>query len=122
MRPIPSSRATATWRSQAREKGAGLASAEYLPGARIVRAFNAVGYARLPEIAQRKGERPGMPIAGDERSAIAVASRLVRDVGFEPVLVGPLAMGRHLIPGTPLAGVHDAGEAPAGRCDLEVRR
>jgi len=25
-------------------------------------------------------------------------------VGFEPVLVGPLAMGRHLIPGTPLAG------------------
>jgi predicted dinucleotide-binding enzyme len=90
---------------QAREKGAGLASAEFLPGARIVRAFNAVGYARLPEIAQGKGERPGMPMAGDDAKAIAVASRLVRDVGFEPVLVGPLAMGKHLIPGTPLAGV-----------------
>jgi len=31
----------ATW---AREKGAGLASAELLPGAHLVRAFNAIGY------------------------------------------------------------------------------
>ena len=93
----------ATW---AREKGAGLASAELLPGARIVRAFNAIGYSRLPEIAQGQGERPGMPMAGDDASAIKVASRLVREVGFEPVVVGPLAMGKHLIPGTPLAGVH----------------
>src|SRR5262245_41065996 len=89
----------------AREKGAGLASAEFLPGARIVRAFNAVGYARLPEIAQGKEGRPGMPMAGDDAKAIAVASRLVRDVGFEPVVIGPLMMGKHLIPGTPLAGV-----------------
>jgi hypothetical protein len=91
----------ATW---AREKGAGLASAELLPGARIVRAFNAVGAARLPEIAQSRGARTGMPIAGDDANAIATASSLIREVGFEPVLVGPLAMGRHLIPGTPLAG------------------
>ena len=92
----------ATW---ARDKGAGVASAELLPGARIVRAFNAVGAARLPEIAQGQGPRPGMPIASDDANAVATASRLIRDVGFEPVLVGPLAMGRHLIPGTPLAGV-----------------
>jgi hypothetical protein len=102
--PIPSRDGEiATW---ARQKGAGLASAELLPGARIVRAFNAIGYARLPEIAQRQGERPGMPMAGDDKAAIAVASRLVRDVGFEPVVIGNLAMGRHLVPGTPLAGVH----------------
>jgi hypothetical protein len=87
----------------ARQKGAGLASAELLPGARLVRAFNAVGYARLPEAAQR-AQRDGMPIAGDDANAIAVASRLVRDTGYEPVLIGPLAMGRHLVPGTPLAG------------------
>ncbi len=90
----------------AREKGAGLASAELLPGARIVRAFNAIGYARLPEIAKGQGERPGMPMAGDDASAIAVASRLVREIGFEPVVVGPLAMGKYLVPGTPLAGEH----------------
>ena len=93
----------ATW---AREKGAGLASAELLPGARLVRAFNAIGYARLPEASQRQGERIGMPMAGDDARAIAVASRLVREIGYEPVLIGPLAMGRYLIPGTPLAGEH----------------
>ena len=93
----------ATW---AREIGAGLASAELLPGARLVRAFNAIGYSRLPEIAKRQGERTGMPIAGDDPGAIKVASRLVRDIGFEPVVIGPLAMGKYLIPGTPLAGEH----------------
>ena len=89
--------------SWAREKGAGLASAELLPGARIVRAFNAIGYAKLPDMAKRT-EPTGMPIAGDDANAIAVASRLVRDVGLEPVVVGPLAMGKYLMPGTPLGG------------------
>jgi predicted dinucleotide-binding enzyme len=93
----------ATW---ARDKGAGLASAELLPGARIVRAFNAIGYARLPEFAQSKGERIGMPIAGDDAKAIEVASQLIREIGLEPVLVGPLAMGKYLVPGTPLGGEH----------------
>lgn len=87
----------------AQEKGAGLASAELLPGARIVRAFNAIGYARLPEAASRK-PRAGMPIAGDDKQAIAIASALIRDVGYEPVLIGGLAMGRHLVPRQPLAG------------------
>jgi len=90
--------------TKAREKGAGLASAELLPGARLVRAFNAIGYSTMQSAGQRKGERMGMPIAGDDSGAIAVASRLVREVGYEPVLVGPLAMGKYLIPGTPLSG------------------
>lgn len=90
--------------TQAREKGAGLASAEFLPGARIVRAFNAIGFSQMADAAQRHGGRMGMPIAGDDASAISVASRLVREVGYEPVLVGGLAMGKYLIPGTPLAG------------------
>lgn len=84
--------------------GEGRPSAELLPGARIVRAFNAVGYARLPVIAESKGERVGMPIASDDANAVAIASRLIRDVGFEPVLIGPLAKGKYLIPGTPLSG------------------
>lgn len=94
----------------ARDKGAGLASAELLPGARIVRAFNAVGATRLPEIAAGQRERPGMPMASDDQKAVEIASRLVRDAGFEPVLVGGLAMGRHLIPGTPLAGERSPAE------------
>lgn len=88
----------------AREKGAGIASSEFLPGARIVRAFNAIGAARMAEAASRS-ERVGMPIAGDDPNAISVASALIRDVGYEPVLVGTLAaMGKYLVPGTPLAG------------------
>jgi predicted dinucleotide-binding enzyme len=87
----------------AREKGAGLASAELLPGARLVRAFNAVGAGRMGTVHQEPG-RVGMPMAADDAQAAAIASRLVRDIGFEPVLVGGLAMGRYLMPGTPLAG------------------
>lgn len=45
-----------------------------------------------------------MPIAGDDRQAIEVASRLIRDIGYEPVLIGGLGMGKYLMPGTPLAG------------------
>jgi len=93
----------------AREKGAGLASAELLPGARIVRAFNAVGAARMGSAYQEPGV-VGMPIAGDDAEAVAVASGLIRDIGYEPVLVGDLEFGRHLIPGTPLAGEHSADE------------
>lgn len=89
----------------AREKGAGLASAELLPGARIVRTFNAVSYSQMA-VAREKSERMAMPMASDDAEAVAVASRLVRDVGYEPVLIGPLAMGKHLMPGTPLAGEH----------------
>lgn len=93
----------------ARDKGAGLASAELLPGARIVRAFNAVGYVRMGRVHTEPG-RIGMPIAGDDEQAIELASRLVRDIGFEPVLIGGLAMGRHLVPGTELAGEHTPRE------------
>lgn len=96
----------ATW---ARDKGAGLASAELLPGTRIVRAFNAIGAARMGSAHEAPG-KIGMPIAGDDKEAIAVASRLIRDVGYEPVLIGGLAMGRHLIPGTALAGEHSPDE------------
>ena len=93
----------------AREKGVGLASAQLLPGARIVRAFNAIGSSSMGEAHERPG-RVGMPIAGDDAEAVALASRLVRDVGYEPVLVGGLAMGKYLMPGTPLAGEHTPAE------------
>jgi 8-hydroxy-5-deazaflavin:NADPH oxidoreductase len=96
----------ATW---AREKGAGLASAELLPGARLVRAFNAIGAAQMGEAHKAPG-RVGMPIASDDAEAIAVASALIRDIGYEPVPVGGPAMGKYLMPGTPLAGEHSPAE------------
>lgn len=91
----------------ARQKGAGFASAELLPGARIVRAFNAIGYARLADAGARGA---AMPMAGDDAEALEIVSSLVREIGFEPVIVGGLAMGKYLIPGTPLAGEHTAAQ------------
>jgi len=88
---------------RALEQGAGRFSAELLPGARIVRAFNAVGAARMGEVHKEPG-RVGMPIAGDDKRATEVASGLVREIGFEPVLIGGLDMGKYLMPRTPLAG------------------
>lgn len=90
--------------------GAGLATAKLLPGAHLVRAFNAIGSGRLVEDAERKGDPVGVPIAGDDQAAIELATSLIKEVGFEPVLVGGLAMGKYLVPGTPLAGEHTPAE------------
>lgn len=95
--------------NRAREQGAGHVSAELLPGARIVRAFNAVGAARMGQAHEQPG-KIGMPIAGDDKEAIEVASRLIREVGYEPVLIGGLDKGKYLMPGTPLSGEHSPEE------------
>lgn len=90
--------------------GPGLATAKLLPGAHLVRAFNAINYARLAQDSHRQGDAVGVPIAGDDHAAIALAEGLIKEVGFEPVLVGGLAMGKYLVPGTPLAGEHTPEE------------
>lgn len=94
--------------NQAREEGAGLFDAHLLSGALVVRAFNAVGAARMASAHEDPG-KIGMPMAGDKK-AIEIASRLVREAGFEPVVVGGLDMGKYLMPGTPLAGEHTPDE------------
>ncbi len=94
--------------NQAREEGAGLFDAQLLPGALVVRAFNAVGAARMASAHEDPG-KIGIPIAGDKK-AIELASRLIREAGFEPVVVGGSNMGKYLMPGTPLAGEHTPDE------------
>jgi len=106
--PIP--RRDGEMAEAALKKGAGAASAEMLPGVRIVRAFNAIGSAMLPEIAEGPAGAVGMPMAGDDANAIELASKLVREIGFEPVVIGPLEMGKHLVPRMPLGGVHSPDE------------
>jgi predicted dinucleotide-binding enzyme len=85
---------------EARRKGTGVASAEFLPGTRLVRAFNAINYNDLRDEAHRAGERVAIPLAGDDKAALAVAERLVRDAGFDPVVVGPLSRAREFDVGT----------------------
>ena len=73
-----------------------MASAEFLPGVRLVRAFNAITYKNLGSEAHRSGEPIAIPIAADDPEALAVAQRLVRDAGFEPVVVGGLARAKYV--------------------------
>jgi 8-hydroxy-5-deazaflavin:NADPH oxidoreductase len=95
---------------QAIEKGAGLESAELLPGARIVRAFNAIGAAAMGSAHTDPG-KIGMPIAGDDKQAIKIASTLIKEIGYEPVLIGGLDKGKYLRPGGgPLQGEHTPDE------------
>jgi hypothetical protein len=79
------------------EGGAGLATQKALPGAHIVRAFNAINFDQLAELAHRQGEPAAVPIAGDDKDALALATTLIKEIGFEPVIVGGLAMGKYLV-------------------------
>lgn len=89
---------------EARAKGTGIASPQLLPGARLVRAFNSVGYAMLQSEAHRAGERVAIPLAGDDAKALASAVRLVQEAGFDAVVVGPLVRAREFDYGTPVFG------------------
>jgi len=88
----------------AREKGTGVASAELLPGARLVRAFNSVGYSKLQSENHRAGDRVAIPLAADDKGALEVAMKLVSDAGFEPLAVGGLATAKRFDVGTPAFG------------------
>jgi predicted dinucleotide-binding enzyme len=79
-------------------RGSGRWTAERIPGARVVKAFNTVYFRTLASEAHRAGDRLGVPLAGDDPAAIEVAARLVRDAGFDPVAVGPLDRARDFDP------------------------
>jgi predicted dinucleotide-binding enzyme len=87
---------------EALKKGTGIASAEYLPGVRLVRALNALSFVQVEREAHRAGEKLGIPVAGDDPAAVATVVRLVQDAGFEPVVVGGLARAREFDAGTPV--------------------
>jgi hypothetical protein len=85
-------------------QGTGLWSTRFFPGTRMVRAFNSVPVKDFPKIAHRKQDPIGIPIAADDPGALEVAAMLVKDAGFEPVVVGDLLQGKRFEPGTPLFG------------------
>jgi predicted dinucleotide-binding enzyme len=88
--------------NEARKKGTGVASPEFLPGTRLVRAFNAINAGSLADEAHRKPPRVGIPLAGDDAEALRVAQRLVTDAGFDPVVVGGLARAKDFDVGMPV--------------------
>lgn len=99
----PSSRRDGAMAAPAQEKGAGIATAEYLHNRRIVRAFNCIPARTLATESNQKPERIAIPIGGDDPQALRVAAQLVRETGFDPVVVGSLADTRRFDLGQPLA-------------------
>ena len=85
------------------QQGSGVATASFLPGARVVRAFNCIPAASLANQPNRQPARIAIPLAGDDAEALEVAQRLVDDAGFDGVVVGPLEIARHFDLGQPLA-------------------
>ena len=96
---------------EARKKGTGVADAEFFPGVHLVRAFNSLPYWELRSEAHRAGEKAAIPLAADDAGALEIAGQLVRDAGFEPVVVGPLSRAREFDVGTAVYGrAHTARE------------
>ena len=63
-------------------------------GAGLTTAFNQLNNKVFLTGAHRDGDKIAVPLAGDDKQALAVASQLVTDAGFEPVIVGNLAAGK----------------------------
>jgi len=83
------------------KNGVGVTSQKLLPGTRLVRAFNTMSYTIFAREANRADPKLAIPIAGDDAAAVQVAAGLVRDAGFEPVIVGTLADARRFQRGGP---------------------
>ncbi len=80
--------------------GIGAVSQKYLRGTRLVRAFNTLNYKIFESEANRPDPKLAVPIAGDDAEAVQVAAGLVRDAGFDPVVVGKLADAKRFQRGT----------------------
>jgi predicted dinucleotide-binding enzyme len=82
------------------------ALARKIRGAQLVSAFGTVPSEVLVGVfeARRRARRPSLVYCGDRSGAKAVAARLIRDVGFDPVDAGPLRIARYLEPFSLLVG------------------
>ncbi len=104
---------------EAKANGIGATSRKYLPGARIVRAFNSLPAHVFKENAH-KNPPIALPIAADDPEALRIAVALVHDAGFDAVVTGGLDTAIKFQMGTGSKGFGLAVPAPDLRRILEV--
>ena len=91
--------------------GMGAFVARLLPGARIIRAFNTAYYVDLKKTVNERGEKIGIPLAGDDQEGLQAVAELVERAGLEPVEVGGLNTSKRFDVGTAVYATSDpAGE------------
>jgi 8-hydroxy-5-deazaflavin:NADPH oxidoreductase len=90
---------------------------QHLPGAHVVKAFNAMRYDHLREYGREGGaaDRYGIPVASDDQAAKRQVMDLIEQIGFEPVDAGTLADSRTFEPGA------DVYTADLWAADLRAR-
>jgi predicted dinucleotide-binding enzyme len=74
--------------------GMGVFVSGLLPGARIVRAFNTVYFEDLKKTMNSRGEKIGIPIAGDDQEALKAVEELTAAAGLDAVVVGSLSTSK----------------------------
>lgn len=83
-----------------------LSSSDYVqqlfPGARVVKSFSHVAYHELAEHSRAAGQpdRRALALAGNDVDAKRLVRRMIEDLGFDAVDVGPLTTGRVFEPDT----------------------
>lgn len=118
----PSERRDGAQAAQWLKQGAGVTTAELLHSTRVVRAFNCIGAASLASDGFRQPARLAIPIGGDDAAALAIAERLIREIGFDPVRIGSLARTQVFDLGQPLAtGTLTAAEMRSKAAQLTPR-
>lgn len=81
---------------------------DFLSGAHVVKALSHMGYHHLLDESKPAGDagRKAIAIAGNNDTDNEAVASLVNDLGFDPVIIGPLSRGLVLEPGHALFGAN----------------
>jgi predicted dinucleotide-binding enzyme len=85
-------------------------------GAHVISAFSTVPSEVLFSVFERRGKEspPALVYCGDDEGAKSTAAGLIRDVGFNPVDLGPLSTARYVEPFSLLVArlAYEGSDAP----------